>query len=278
MAKMEIAVKKYVVERVRSKVMQSSGTTCSSARRAWIRHAGRATRRRAALLGYVAISAFVCQRSFFTLAMHLRALTNVPLLHKALFRSVRFLQFSLVASNRQHDRGDPLRSSGCARKAAISASSVNSPTAIRRLPPNQSNPNVLCIALNRTRREAADCLFAESGVGHSEMVAVGSLRQAWRPGVLRLSAGVVRPSPRVGFLVERDRFRVRSVELPPPGARAESASLTSAAGSWRRRASPTLRPPLARFVFVEFPPRFRLDWLRVLGGPSGISPSRRRRP
>jgi len=43
-------------------------------------------------------------------------------------------------------------------------------------------------------------------------------------------------------------------------ARAESASLTSAAGSWRRRASPTLRPPLARFVFVEFPPRFRLDW------------------
>src|SRR5271166_866147 len=42
------------------------------------------------------------------------------------------------------------RSSGCARKAAISASSLNSKPAIRILPPNQSKPNLLCIALNRT--------------------------------------------------------------------------------------------------------------------------------
>src|SRR5208337_838638 len=72
---------------------------------------------------------FVCQRSFFTLAMHLRALTNLPLrrldprlgptaqrlpsqqahlLHNALFRSVGFLQFPLVAFDRQHDRRHPL--------------------------------------------------------------------------------------------------------------------------------------------------------------------------
>ena len=62
---------------------------------------------------------------FSTLAMHLRALTNFPLrrlrsglgptaqripsqkthlLHQALFRSVSFRQFPLVAFDRQHDR------------------------------------------------------------------------------------------------------------------------------------------------------------------------------
>ena len=34
------------------------------------------------------------------------------------------------------------------RKAAISASSLNSKSAIRILPPNQSKPNLLCSALN----------------------------------------------------------------------------------------------------------------------------------
>jgi hypothetical protein len=98
----------------------------------------------------------------------------------------RFRQFALVASNGQHDRGDPLAKLRMRSQSAISASSLNSPTAIRRHPPNQSNPNLLCIALNRTRREAADCLFAESGVGHSKVAAVGESSSGMRPGVFAI--------------------------------------------------------------------------------------------
>src|SRR6516225_2376835 len=46
------------------------------------------------------------------------------------------------------------RSSGCARKAAVSASSLNSAPFIPILPPNQSKPNLPCIALNRTLQAA----------------------------------------------------------------------------------------------------------------------------
>jgi hypothetical protein len=46
----------------------------------------------------------------------------------------------------------------------------------------QINPTLLCIALNRARREAADCLFAESGVGHSKVGAVGESSSGMRPG------------------------------------------------------------------------------------------------
>ena len=67
------------------------------------------------------------------------------------------------------------------------------------VPPNQSNPNLFCIASNPTRREAAGCLFAKSGVGRSEMVAVGVFAKhgAWES--LRLSASVVRPSRVLAF-------------------------------------------------------------------------------
>src|SRR5271165_5368721 len=49
------------------------------------------------------------------------------------------------------------RSSGCARKAAVSASSLNSKPSIRILLLNQSKPNLPRIALNRTRSAAFAC-------------------------------------------------------------------------------------------------------------------------
>jgi hypothetical protein len=102
---------------------------------------------------------FVRTRSFFALAIHLRAVMNVPLhridpvldptpqrlasqqthlLHNALFRSVRFLQFALVASNRQHDRGDPsiapgpppAKSEAALRVAAPLLAQLRAPTAV----------------------------------------------------------------------------------------------------------------------------------------------------
>src|SRR5271165_5774440 len=57
-----------------------------------------------------------------------------------------------------------LRSSGCARIAAISASSLNSAPSIRILPPNQSKPNLSCIALNRTpSNEGVSCALSDFG-------------------------------------------------------------------------------------------------------------------
>ena len=101
--------------------------------------------------------------------MHLRALANCLVastrrsaqlrnaaqktgsLDHPLFRRVGFLQFTLLAFDRQHDRRHTLaKSLGCARNVVISASSLNSPTAIPSPPAELIKSNLPCIGLNRT--------------------------------------------------------------------------------------------------------------------------------
>ena len=103
--------------------------------------------------------------------MHLRSLTNLPLrhrdpvlgptaqrlpsqqthlLHQELFRGVCFLQFARVAFDRHNNRPDPLAKLGM-RPQSRRQRLIAKP-GIRILPPNQSKPNLLRIALNRTLR------------------------------------------------------------------------------------------------------------------------------
>ena len=72
------------------------------------------------------------------------------LLDHPLFRRIGFLQFALAAFDRQHNRRHPLAKLRMRPQRRNSASSLNSPTAIRMPPAKSLKPNLPCIGLNRT--------------------------------------------------------------------------------------------------------------------------------
>src|SRR5208337_3381583 len=135
---------------------------------------------------------------FFTLAMHLRLLTNFPLRHlrlplrpaqqrfasqtprlldQPLFRSVRLLQIAVRAIDATR-----FRTSGWLRKKANSASSLKSAPVISFVLPNHLRQSLLRIELNRTPQRTVRPVFvvafAISAMATSTLVS-GVPRQVW---------------------------------------------------------------------------------------------------
>src|SRR5271165_5561864 len=116
-------------------------------------------------------------RVFFALAMHLRALANLPLrrrhpplgptlqrlpsqktrlLDHPLFRGVGFLQFAFAAFDRQHNRRHPLAKLRMRPQRRHQRLIAQLPDRHPSPPAKSIKPNLSCIGLNRTRAWPAE--------------------------------------------------------------------------------------------------------------------------